>query len=45
MFFLNTIFVILVVNNYYLREHKESKHWLRMVTKAVPHLNDEAKIN
>ena len=23
---------------------KESKHWLRMISKAVPHLKDEAKI-
>ena len=26
------------------KESKESKHWLRMISKAVPHLKDEAKI-
>lgn len=26
------------------KEAKESKHWLRMISKAVPELKDEAKI-
>lgn len=26
------------------KESKESKHWLRMISKAVPHLKDKAKI-
>ena len=26
------------------KESKESKHWLRMISKAVQHLKDEAKI-
>ena len=26
------------------KESKESKHWLRMISKAVPRLKDEAKI-
>jgi len=26
------------------KESKESKHWLRMIAKAVPQLKDEAKI-
>jgi len=28
----------------YKKESKESKHWLRMISKAVPRLKDEAKI-
>ncbi len=26
------------------KESKESKHWLRMISKAVPQLKDEAKV-
>ena len=56
IFFLNTIFVLLacpvefvfystgvpfVVENLYVGE---SKHWLKIISKAVPQLNDEEKI-